>query len=146
MFKKVVSQDSSARKALQTFLAGRGDALIDYEDEAISDMKKGAPIEYIVPGDTILIENPVAVLGGSSSTAQSFVNFLLSPEGQKIWVEHGYRPVISGVPGANKFPTPSGLFTVASLGGWTKIDEQFFEPSTGIVTKIEESLGVSTAK
>jgi sulfate/thiosulfate-binding protein len=145
MFKKVVSQDSSARKALQTFLAGRGDALIDYEDEAISDMKKGAPIEYIVPGDTILIENPVAVLG-SSSTAQSFVNFLLSPEGQKIWVEHGYRPVISGVPGASKFPTPSGLFTVASLGGWTKIDEQFFEPSTGIVTKIEESLGVSTAK
>jgi sulfate/thiosulfate-binding protein len=145
MFKKVVSQDSSARKALQTFLAGRGDALIDYEDEAISDMKKGSPIEYIVPGDTILIENPIAVVG-SNSTAQSFVNFLLSPEGQKIWVEHGYRPVISGVPGAHKFPTPSGLFTVASLGGWTKIDEQFFEPSTGIVTKIEESLGVSTAK
>jgi sulfate/thiosulfate-binding protein len=145
LFKKVVSQDSSARKALQTFLAGRGDALIDYEDEAISDMKKGAPIEYIVPSDTIQIENPVAVVG-SSSTAKSFVSFLLSPEGQKIWVEHGYRPVISGVPGASKFPTPSGLFNVASLGGWTKIEEQFFAPSTGIVTKIEESLGVSTAK
>ncbi len=145
LFKKVVSQDSSARKALQTFLAGRGDALIDYEDEAISDMKKGAPIEYIVPSDTIQIENPVAVVG-SSSTAKSFVSFLLSPEGQKIWVEHGYRPVISGVPGASKFPTPSGLFNVASLGGWTKIEEQFFAPATGIVTKIEESLGVSTAK
>lgn len=145
MFKKVVSQDSSARKALQTFLAGRGDALIDYEDEAISDMKKGAPIEYIVPSDTIEIENPIAVVG-SSSTAKSFVSFLLSPEGQKIWVEHGYRPVISGVPGASRFPTPPGLFTVASLGGWSKIEEQFFAPSTGIVTKIEESLGVSTAK
>ncbi len=145
LFKKVVSQDSSARKALQTFLAGRGDALIDYEDEAISDMKKGTPIEYIVPSDTIEIENPVAVVG-SSSTAKSFVSFLLSPEGQKIWVQHGYRPVIGGVPGASKFPTPSGLFTVASLGGWSKIEEQFFAPSTGIVTKIEESLGVSTAK
>lgn len=145
LFKKVVSQDSSARKALQTFLAGRGDALIDYEDEAISDEKKGAAIEYIVPNDTIQIENPIAVVG-RSTTAQSFVNFLLSPEGQKIWVQHGYRPVIGGVPGASAFPTPSGLFTVASLGGWSKIDEQFFEPSTGIVTKIEESLGVSTAK
>ncbi len=146
LFKKVVSQDSSARKALETFLAGRGDALIDYEDEAISDVKKGSPIEYVIPKDTILIQNPIAVLGKSASTAQKFVSFLLSPEGQKIWVEHGYRPVIEGVPGAEKFPTPAGLFTVQSLGGWSKIDEQFFEPSTGIVTKIEESLGVSTAK
>ena len=40
-FHHVVSQDSSARNALQTFLAGRGDALIDYESEAISDEKKG---------------------------------------------------------------------------------------------------------
>lgn len=146
LFQKVVSQDSSARKALETFLAGKGDALIDYESEAIPDVKKGAPIEYVIPKDTILIENPVAVIGKSASTAQKFVSFLLSPEGQKIWVEHGYRPVIEGVPGAEKFPTPSGLFTVQSLGGWSKIDEQFFEPGTGVVTKIEESLGVSTAK
>jgi sulfate/thiosulfate transport system substrate-binding protein len=148
LFQKVVSQDSSARKALQTFLAGKGDALIDYESEAIADEKKGSPIEYVIPKDTILIQNPIAVLSksGSASTAQKFVSFLLSPEGQKIWVEHGYRPVIEGVPGAEKFPTPPGLFTVADLGGWSKIDEQFFEPSTGIVTKIEESLGVSTAK
>jgi sulfate/thiosulfate transport system substrate-binding protein len=145
LFKKVVSQDSSARKALQTFLAGRGDALIDYESEAIADQKKGAPIEYVIPSSTILIENPVAVVG-RSATAQRFVSFLLSPEGQKIWVQHGYRPVTSGVEGASKFPTPPGLFTVAALGGWSKIDERFFEPSGGIVTKIEESLGVSTSK
>ena len=49
LFKNVVSQDSSARNALQTFLAGRGDALIDYENEAIADQKKGAPIEYVIP-------------------------------------------------------------------------------------------------
>jgi sulfate/thiosulfate transport system substrate-binding protein len=148
LFHKVVSQESSARKSLQTFLAGRGDALIDYEDEAIADMKKGAPIEYVIPKDTIEIENPVAVVGKGKEAeeAQPFVNFLLSKEGQKIWVENGYRPVIKGVPGAEKFKEPEGLFTVDSLGGWTKIDEKFFEPETGIVTKIEESLGVSTEK
>lgn len=147
LFKKVVSQESSARKALQTFLAGRGDALIDYEDEAIADMKKGAPIEYVIPKDTIKIENPVAVVGKGpgAQEAQQFVNFLLSKEGQKIWVENGYRPVIEGVPGASSFKEPEGLFTVQSLGGWTKIDEKFFEPNTGLVTKIEESLGVSTS-
>jgi sulfate/thiosulfate-binding protein len=145
LFHNVVSQDSSARNALQTFLAGRGDALIDYEDEAISDQKKGSPIEYVIPKDTILIQNPIAVLGGSAE-GQKFVNYLLSPAGQAIWVRKGYRPVISGVPGASSFPTPPGLFTIEALGGWSKVDKEFFEPETGIVTKIEQSLGVSTAK
>jgi sulfate/thiosulfate transport system substrate-binding protein len=147
LFGNVVSQDSSARNALQTFLAGRGDALIDYEDEAISDEKKGAAIEYVIPPATILIQNPIAVLsGGNTAEGQKFVNYLLSPAGQQIWVEKGYRPVISGVPGAEKFPTPKSLFTIESLGGWKTVTKQFFEPETGVVTKIEQSLGVSTAK
>ncbi len=144
MFKNVVSQDSSARNALQTFVSGRGDALIDYENEAIADQKKGQPIEYVIPKDTILIQNPIAVLGGSSA-GQRFVDYLLSPAGQAIWAKQGYRPVISGVPGAN-FPTPPGLFTIETLGGWKKVTKEFFEPETGIVSKIEQSLGVSTAK
>jgi sulfate/thiosulfate transport system substrate-binding protein len=148
LFHNVVSQDSSARNALQTFLAGRGDALIDYEDEAISDKKKGAPIEYVIPKDTILIQNPIAVVGNGegAKTAQEFVSYLLSPAGQTIWAEKGYRPVIAGVAGASQFPTPTGLFTIESLGGWKAVTKQFFEPETGIVTKIEQSLGVSTAK
>jgi sulfate transport system substrate-binding protein len=147
LFHNVVSQDSSARNALQTFLAGRGDALIDYEDEAIADQKKGAAIEYVIPKDTILIQNPIAVVGtgASASEAQKFVGYLLSPAGQAIWASKGYRPVIAGVASGN-FPTPAGLFTIDSLGGWKTATKQFFEPETGIVTKIEQSLGVSTAK
>jgi len=147
LFHHVVSQDSSARNALQTFLAGRGDALIDYEDEAISDQKKGSPIEYVVPAATILIQNPIAVVSkGNTAEAQKFVNYLLSPAGQAIWVAHGYRPVIAGVPGASRFPTPSQLFTIETLGGWKAVTKQFFDPESGSVTKIEQSLGVSTAK
>jgi sulfate/thiosulfate-binding protein len=147
LFHNVVSQDSSARNALQTFLAGRGDALIDYENEATSDEKKGAAIEYVIPSNTILIQNPIAVVSkGNTAEGQKLVNYLLSPAGQKIWVEKGYRPVISGVPGAEKLPTPSGLFTIETLGGWKAVTKQFFAPETGAVTKIEQSLGVSTAK
>jgi sulfate transport system substrate-binding protein len=145
LFHNVVSQDSSARNSLQTFTAGRGDALLGYENEAITAQKKGQPIDYVIPNDTILIQAPVAVLG-TSKPAQEFVNYLVSPAGQAIWAASGYRPVISGVPGASKFPTPSGLFTIASLGGWKAVTKQFFDPETGIVTKIEQSLGVSTAK
>jgi sulfate/thiosulfate-binding protein len=148
LFKNVVSQDSSARNALQTFVSGRGDALIDYENEAITDKKKGEPVEYVIPKDTILIQNPIAVVGqgASATTAQKFVNYLTSTAGQTIWAQQGYRPVISGISAASQFPTPPGLFTIDTLGGWKKVTKEFFEPETGIVTKIEQSLGVSTAK
>jgi len=144
LFHNVASQDSSARNALQTFLAGRGDALIDYENEAIADKKKGAPIDYVIPKDTVLIQNPIAVVGsGASATeARKFLAYLLSPAAQAIWASSGYRPVIPTV--AAQFPTPDGLFTIDSLGGWKKVTQQFFAPASGIVTKIEQSLGVST--
>ncbi|HYM45539.1 MAG TPA: sulfate ABC transporter substrate-binding protein [Solirubrobacteraceae bacterium] len=145
LFKHVVSQDSSARNALQTFLAGRGDALIDYEDEAIADQKKGSSIEYVIPAATILIQNPLAVIGTSAS-ARAFEKYLLSPAGQKIWAEEGYRPVIEGVAAPGRFLTPKSLFTIESLGGWKQATKRFFEPETGIVSRIEQSLGVSTAK
>jgi sulfate transport system substrate-binding protein len=145
LFHKVVSQDSSARNALQTFLGGRGDVLLSYENEAIAAQKKGEPIEYLIPNDTILIQSPAAVVG-DSKTGEAFVKFLVSPSGQAIWVEKGYRPVISGVPGSSKFPTPPGLFTIAYVGGWKDVSKKFFEAENGIVTKIEQSLGVSTAK
>ena len=58
LYDHVVSQDKSAREALQTFLAGRGDVLIAYENEAIFAQKKNQPLEYVVPKATISIENP----------------------------------------------------------------------------------------
>jgi sulfate/thiosulfate transport system substrate-binding protein len=148
LFHNVVSQDSSARNALQTFVSGRGDALIDYENEAITDKQKGEPIEYVIPDDTILIQNPIAVVGKGSvaATAQKFIDYLISPAGQAIWASQGYRPVIPRAPGAAKFPNPPGLFTIGALGGWPKVTKEFFDPETGIVTKIEQSQGVSTAK
>jgi sulfate/thiosulfate transport system substrate-binding protein len=145
LFHHVVSQDSSARNSLQTFTAGRGDALLGYENEAIAAKKKGADVEYVIPKDTILIQMPIAVLG-SSKSAQEFMKYLLSAAGQQTWAANGYRPVISGVPGASSFPTPPGLFTIESLGGWKSATKQFFDPETGSVAKIEQSLGVSTAK
>ena len=145
LFHHVVSQDSSARNSLQTFTAGRGDALLGYENEAIAAKKKGADVEYVIPKDTILIQMPIAVLG-SSKSAEEFMKYLLSPAGQQTWAANGYRPVISGVRGASSFPTPPGLFTIESLGGWKSATKQFFDPETGSVAKIEQSLGVSTAK
>ena len=57
-------QNKSAREALQTFTGGKGDVLLAYENEAITAQQKGEDIDYVVPDQTILIENPVAVAQG----------------------------------------------------------------------------------
>jgi sulfate/thiosulfate transport system substrate-binding protein len=47
---------------------------------------------------------------------------------------------------AKKFPSPPDEFTIADLGGWSKLNDELFDPDKGKVAKIEESAGVSTAK
>jgi sulfate transport system substrate-binding protein len=148
LFANVSVQNDSSRQELQTFLGGKGDVMIAYEDEAITAQRHGANIDYIVPAQTILIENPIAVTTSTHNPAQAtaFVNYLLSPAGQHLWGQNGYRPVLPAVARTFKFPTPSALFTINSLGlgGWTKVTKQFFDPNTGIMAQIERGRGVST--
>ena len=145
LFKNVVAQDKSARDALQTFSSGKGDVLLSYENEAIAAEKKGADVQYIVPPQTILIENPVAVTNTGGSKAQAFVNFLFTPQAQQLFASQGYRPVIPSLVDPKKFPTPKQLFTIKTFGGWTAVTTKFFDPQSGIVAQIERSQGVSTA-
>jgi sulfate transport system substrate-binding protein len=147
LFRNVPVQDDSARKSLQTFTGGKGDAIIAYENEAIFAQRNRQEIEYTVPGSTILIENPIAVAKKSEhpAEAKAFLAFLHSPAGQKIFADNGYRPVGQTVPGTN-FPTPAQLFTIKDLGGWSKVNKDFFDPDAGIMADIERSLGVSTKK
>jgi sulfate transport system substrate-binding protein len=147
--KNVSVQDSSASAALQTFTSGKGDVLLDYESDAIAAQKAGDDIQYLIPKQTILIETPIAITAKTSHTqqAQAFVNWLWSPAGQTIWAQQGYRPVLASVAKtfASKFPTPPQLFTIAYLGGWTTVKKDFFDSSSGSVTKIEQAAGVPTA-
>ena len=148
--KHVKVQDKSGREALQDFVSGNGDVLISYENEAITAQKKGESVDYVTPDKTILIENPIAVVDKSKHIAQAdaFVKYALSPAAQQQFADWGYRPVDHAVfqKNASKFPTPPGLFTIRDLGGWDKVNSEFFDPDKGSVAKIEQSAGVSTAK
>jgi sulfate/thiosulfate transport system substrate-binding protein len=147
--KNVSVQDASGSSARQTFTGGKGDVLLSYESEAIAAEKAGDAVQYIVPKQTILIQTPIAVTAKSShaTQARAFVNWLWSPAGQTIWAQQGYRPVLESVASkfASKFPTPPQLFTIDYLGGWTKVKSEFFDPSSGSITKIEQAAGVPTA-
>jgi sulfate transport system substrate-binding protein len=149
IIKHVVVQDASGADALQTFLGGKGDVLIDYESSALAARRAGDPVTYVVPKQTLLIQTPIAVTKTTKHAAQAnaFLKYQWSKAGQTIWAEQGYRPVDPAVAKqfASTFPTPAQLFTISYLGGWSSVTDKFFAPSTGLITKIEVAAGVPTA-
>jgi sulfate/thiosulfate transport system substrate-binding protein len=141
LFHHVVVQDKSARDALNTFLAGKGDALLTYENEALLAQRSGQPVYFNIPKATVRIDNPLAATTKSPAAAKSFVNFLYTPTAQHLFAESGYRPVVPSATKGFSFPVRPQLFTVDYLGGWTKVQKKFFDPNTGLMAKIEASLG-----
>jgi sulfate/thiosulfate-binding protein len=148
LFHNVPVQDKSARDAMNTFLGGKGDVLLAYENEAIAAQQAAQAVDYVVPDQTILIQNPIAVTSTSKdpTKAKAFIAFLRSKQGQQIFQSKGYRPLDQSLVDKSKFPTPKNLFTIDKLGGWSSVNDKFFDPDKGVVAKIEKSLGVSTAK
>jgi sulfate/thiosulfate transport system substrate-binding protein len=147
LFKNVVVQDKSARDSVNTFLSGKGDVLLSYENEALGAQKKGQNLPFVIPKTTILIENPIAVTKTSDNAgkANQFLRFLRTPAAQQVFADWGYRPVVPKVLAANrkKFPVRPGQFTIdqLGLGGWGKVQRRFFDPDTGIMSRIERQVG-----
>jgi sulfate/thiosulfate transport system substrate-binding protein len=141
LFEHVAVQDKSARESLQTFVAGKGDVLISYENEAITAQQKGEELDYVIPDDTILIENPIAVTKDAPASAQTFVDYLRTDEAQKIFAEKGYRSIDDALVDEARYPTPSGLFEIADLGGWDQVMKDWFDREGGIMADIQRGVG-----
>lgn len=147
LFKHVPAQDASASAALADFLSGTGDVLLDYEDDAIQAEKAGSAISYVIPPQSILIQNPLAVISKTTqpAAAKAFDEYLLSAAGQAIWAQQGFWPVDPKVAKKFHFAQPKTLFPIGYLGGWNSVVNTFFNPTTGIVAKGEQEVGQSTS-
>jgi sulfate transport system substrate-binding protein len=143
LFKHVSVQDKSARESLQTFTGGKGDVLLAYENEAILAQEKGEELEYVVPQETILIENPVAVTKDAPESAVAFLDYIRSEEAQRVFGEAGYRPVNEAVGDEFQFPLPPGLFTIDYVGGWDEVQKRFFDREDGIMAGIQREVGAA---
>src|SRR4051794_8562357 len=138
LFKNVSVLDKSAREAGQTFSSGKGDVLIAYENEAITAQQKGEKVDFVRPDQTILIENPAAVVNKTKkpAKAKAFVDFLRSNHAQRIFAAKGYRPVVQGLLDKKRYPDPPGLFDIGRLGGWSKVNDDLFDLDKGKVAEI----------
>ncbi|MGH7872233.1 MAG: sulfate ABC transporter substrate-binding protein, partial [Candidatus Binatia bacterium] len=137
LYKNVAVLDSGARGATTTFVErGIGDVFISWENEAflaVNELGKDK-FEIVVPSVSILAEPTVAVVDkvvnkrGTRAIAQSYLEYLYSPEGQEIAAKHYYRPRLVEI--AKKYAKNFAqvkLFTIDEVfGGWKKASKAHF--------------------
>jgi sulfate/thiosulfate transport system substrate-binding protein len=123
VLRNVRVMDKGARESMLSFEKGVGDAIVTYENEVVVAKLAGRPMDYVVPPDTVVIENPAAVVDayaerhGVRDVAEAFVAFLTEPEQQSAMAKYGLRPVVEGVP-VDGLPPLGRTFRVSDVGGW----------------------------
>lgn len=137
VFGSVPVLDSGARAATTTFMErGIGDVLIAWESEALLTLRRIGrdDFEIVMPARSIVAETPVALVDkyadkhGTRRLAEAYLNFLYSPEGQRIAAKHHFRPRDPRAMGehAAQFGEVQG-FTVDELcGSWAKAQQVHF--------------------
>ena len=137
IFRNVPVLDSGARGSTTTFVErGLGDVLIAWENEAqlaVNEIGKDK-FEIVAPSLSILAEPPVAVVDkvvekrGTRLTAQAYLDYLYSEEGQTIAAKHYYRPRDAKVAAkyAQQFPKLKLVTIDDTFGGWQKAQKAHF--------------------
>jgi sulfate transport system substrate-binding protein len=137
IFNNVPVFDTGGRAATTTFAErGIGDVLITFESETqgIANEYGTDKDEQVVPSVSLLAEFPVAIVdkvvdqNGSRDLAKSYLDFLYSPEGQKIEAENGLRVRDEAVAAEfrDKFPDVRLVKVEDVFGGWDKVQAEHF--------------------
>src|SRR5687767_5898836 len=136
LYKNVPVLDSGARGATTTFVQrGIGDVLLAWENEAYLALAEAKDkVEIVTPSISILAEPPVAVVDkvaakkGTTAAAETYLQFLYTPEGQEIAARHHYRPRDQKIAAryASTFAKVQ-LFTIdQAFGGWQAAHKAHF--------------------
>lgn len=135
LFGNVPVLDTGGRGATTTFAQrGIGDVLVTFENEAFLTQKElpEANLEIVYPSVSILAEPPIAVVEkfatkhGTLKQSRAYLEYLYSPEGQKIAAKHYLRPRDQAVLKQNTIFKPIKLVSIDSLGGWKKVQGVHF--------------------
>jgi sulfate transport system substrate-binding protein len=145
--RNVKVMDKSGRESVTTFERGVGDVIVTYENELLPRIKQGRPYELIFPAETVVVENPIAVIDRNAGRhhvrdlADAFVSFLNGEEAQQAFVEFGFRPTNENVVKASAaaFTHPPHVFTIGDLGGWDQVFAALFSPQGAWSRAVEET-------
>lgn len=137
IYKNVPVLDAGARGATTSFVErGLGDVLVTWENEAmlaVNELGKDK-FDIVIPSLSILAEPPVAIVDkvvdkrGTRQTAQAYLEYLYSEEGQQIAARHYYRPSNPKVAAqyAKQFPKLKLVTIDDTFGGWQRAQKTHF--------------------
>jgi iron(III) transport system substrate-binding protein len=77
---------------------------------------QGSPVDYIVPKEgAVLVPTPVGIIKATPNraAAEAFVNYLYTPEAQRLFVTRSYLPVRPGIPGPPDIPDAAQLKVIS---------------------------------
>src|SRR5262245_40833789 len=139
--------DKGARESITNFEKGVGDVAVTYENEVLVGRQAGQKYDYVIPSSTILIENPVALVGayvdkhGVRRVAEGFIDFLWTRDAQRVFARYGLRPVEAAAAQevAAQFQPAGDVWKIDFLGGWKNVSQDVFGPN-GVYTKSFEEL------
>ncbi len=138
LFRNAPILDTAARGSTITFVQREiGDVLLAWENEAFLSVNELGPdkFEIVVPSLSILAEPPVAVVNqvarkhGTLEVASAYLEYLYSPEGQRIAAKNYYRPVSpehADPADIARFPKLEFVTIDADFGGWAKAQQEHF--------------------
>ena len=148
LFRNVPVLDTGARGSTTTFVQnGIGDVLLAWENEAFLSIEELGPdkFEIVVPKLSILAEPPVALVDknvdkhGTREVAQAYLQYLYSPEGQKIAAKHYYRPrhpQYADPADIARFPKVELVTIEGVFGSWAKAQATHFSEG-GVFDQIQ---------
>jgi sulfate transport system substrate-binding protein len=135
LFDNVPVFDTGGRASTTTFVERQiGDVLITFESETTSIRKEFGEGEFeaVTPSVSLLAEFPVAIVDkvvddhGSRDLAKTYLDFLYTPQGQKILAEFGNRVNDPAVAAEykDKFPEVRLVTVDGVFGGWPKLQQE----------------------
>jgi sulfate transport system substrate-binding protein len=138
LFRNTPILDTGARGSTTTFVQREiGDVLLAWENEAFLAVNELGPdkFEIVVPSLSILAEPPVTTVNqyarkhGTLDVASAYLEYLYSPDGQKLAAKHYYRPVSpehADPEDIARFPTLELAQIDRDFGGWAKVQQEHF--------------------
>ncbi|MGB3808728.1 MAG: sulfate ABC transporter substrate-binding protein [Parvibaculum sp.] len=137
LYKNVPVLDTGARGSTTTFAQrGLGDVLISWENESYLILKQfPGEFEIVYPSISILTEPPVAVVDGNADAngtrkvAEAYLQYLYTPQAQKIIAANFYRPrntAAADPKDLERFPQIKLATIDDKFGGWRQAQKKFF--------------------
>ena len=129
---------------MNTFVGGKGDVLLAYENEAIQAQQSGAKIQFVRPVDDAPDREPdrraqehAAPDRGQGVRRLHAQRPRRRTSGRRTATARSTRP--SPRSGSKTFPVPKQLFTIRDIvkGGWPVVQPKFFDPNNGILKQIQ---------